>query len=48
MNKLLLVIDVQKSFINENTEPYIKEIQKLIDNKEEYILRAKKVLRNLR
>lgn len=32
MNKLLLVIDVQKSFINENTQPYIKEIQKLIES----------------
>jgi len=32
MNKLLLVIDVQKSFINENTKPYIKEIQKLIES----------------
>ena len=27
---------------------YLEEIQRLIDNKEEYILRAKKVLRNLR
>lgn len=32
MNKLLLVIDVQKGFINKNTEPYIKEIQKLIES----------------
>ena len=30
MNKLLLVIDVQKDFINENTKMYINKIQELI------------------
>lgn len=34
MNKLLLVIDVQKSFINENTKSYIKKIIELIEAKE--------------
>lgn len=33
MNKLLLVIDAQKSFINEHTKPYIKKIKKLIEAK---------------
>ena len=33
MNKLLLVIDAQKSFINENTKPYIKKIIRLIESK---------------
>lgn len=31
MNKLLLVIDAQKSFINENTKSYIKKIIELIE-----------------
>ena len=34
MNKLLLVIDVQKSFTNENTKPCIKRIIKLIKSNE--------------
>lgn len=34
MNKLLLVIDAQKTFINENTKPYIKKIIRLIESKE--------------
>ena len=34
MKKLLLVIDAQKSFINENTKPYIKKIIRLIESKE--------------
>ena len=29
MNKLLLVIDVQKDFINKNTETYVNKIQEL-------------------
>ena len=33
MNKLLLVIDVQLDFINENTKPILNEIIKLIDSK---------------
>ncbi len=31
MNKLLLIIDMQKSFINENTEFLVDKIQNLID-----------------
>lgn len=34
MNKLLLVIDAQKDFINDNTRPYLYKIQKLIENDE--------------
>jgi len=34
MKKLLLVIDVQKDFINENTKAYVKKIQELIDSEE--------------
>lgn len=34
MNKLLLVIDAQKDFINDNTKPYLYRIQKLIENNE--------------
>ncbi len=33
MNKLLLVIDVQADFINENTKPILNEIIKLVDSK---------------
>ena len=33
MNKLLLVIDVQLDFINENTKPILNEIIELIDSK---------------
>lgn len=33
MNNLLLIIDLQKDFINENTEDLINKIEKLIDNK---------------
>ena len=32
MNKLLLVIDVQKDFINEYTKPIVSKIEKLINN----------------
>lgn len=32
MKKLLLVIDAQKSFINEITEPYVKKIQELVNS----------------
>ena len=32
MNKLLLVIDIQKDFINENTEQYIGKIEELINS----------------
>lgn len=34
MNKLLLVIDAQKDFINDNTKPYLYRIKKLIENNE--------------
>lgn len=34
MNKLLLVIDVQKDFVNEITKEYVKKIQELIDLQE--------------
>ncbi|MBQ7140864.1 MAG: isochorismatase family protein [Bacilli bacterium] len=38
MNKLLLVIDAQKDFINENTKPILLKIEELInENKFEYI-----------
>lgn len=30
MKKLLLVIDAQKSFINEITEPYVKKYKNLL------------------
>ena len=33
MNKLLLVIDVQLEFINENTKPILNKIIELIDSK---------------
>ena len=33
MNKLLLVIDVQADFINENTKPILNEFIELIDSK---------------
>lgn len=32
MSKLLLVIDVQKDFINEYTKPILKKIEKLVNN----------------
>ncbi len=32
MNKLLLVIDVQKDFINENTKPVLSKIEELVNN----------------
>lgn len=32
MNKLLLVIDVQKSFINENTRPVLLKIDELVNS----------------
>ena len=32
MKKLLLVIDAQKSFINEITEPYVKKVQELVNS----------------
>lgn len=34
MKKLLLVIDVQNDFINENTEPYVSKINDLINSNE--------------
>lgn len=34
MKKLLLVIDVQNDFINDNTREYVSKIQKLIDSNE--------------
>lgn len=34
MSKLLLVIDVQNDFVNENTKEYVEKIQKLIDSKD--------------
>ena len=36
MKKLLLVIDAQKSFINEITEPYVKKIQELVNSTDKY------------
>lgn len=33
MSKLVLVIDLQKDFINENTIEYVSKIEKLIDSK---------------
>ena len=33
MSKLLLVIDVQKDFINEYTKPILTRIEKLVDNR---------------
>lgn len=32
MKKLLLVIDVQKDFINENTKPILSKIEELVNN----------------
>ena len=32
MNKLLLVIDVQKDFINENTKPILLKIEELVNS----------------
>ena len=32
MNKLLLVIDVQKDFVNENTKPILKKIDELVNS----------------
>ena len=32
MKKLLLVIDVQKDFINQNTQQYVDKIQELINS----------------
>ena len=38
MNKLLLVIDVQKGFINENTKDVLPKIEEMVEKKEfEYI-----------
>lgn len=34
MKKLLLVIDVQRDFINKNTKDYVSKIKELIDSKE--------------
>ena len=34
MNKLLLVIDVQKDFINENTKPILSKIEELVNSNE--------------
>lgn len=34
MNKLLLVIDVQNDFINENTEAVLPKIKELVEKKE--------------
>lgn len=32
MNKLLLVVDVQKDFVNENTRPILKKIEELVNS----------------
>ena len=32
MSKLLLVIDVQKDFINKNTKPILSKIEELVNN----------------
>ena len=34
MNKLLLVIDAQKDFINENTKPILSKIEELVNSNE--------------